>query len=85
MCAKTNHSTRGPGPTDTSPAGACVWACCAARVQTMFSDLVHFTQLTTQTDPNDVKSINFFVKFTNDWPDVETYSGSNNPGGVWVW
>jgi len=51
----------------------------------MFADLVHFTQLTTQTDPADVETINFFVKFTNDWPDVETYSGSNNPGKVWKW
>ena len=32
-----------------------------------------------------VQTINFFVKYTNDWPDVETYSGSNNPGKVWVW
>ena len=55
-----------------------------AYVRRMFHDLLHFTQLTTQ-DAADVKTINFFVKFTNDWPDVETYSGSNNPGQVWVW
>lgn len=54
-------------------------------MQKMFADLLHFTQLTTQTDPDNVKTINFFVKFTNDWPDVETYSGSNNPGKTWVW
>jgi hypothetical protein len=50
----------------------------------MFADMVHFQALTTQ-DPADVKTLNFFVKFTNDWPDVETYSGSNNPGKIWVW
>jgi hypothetical protein len=60
--------------------GPDLWHCAQ-----MFADLVHFTQLTTQTDPADVETINFFVKFTNDWPDVETYSGSNNPGKVWKW
>jgi len=35
-----------------------------------FHDIAHFISLTTQTNPDDIKSLNFFVKYTNDWPDV---------------
>mmetsp|Transcript_49100 Transcript_49100/g.76574 ORF Transcript_49100/g.76574 Transcript_49100/m.76574 type:complete len:90 (-) Transcript_49100:126-395(-) len=49
----------------------------------MFADIHHFAQLKSQFQSLD--ELNFFVKYTDDFPVVETFSGSNNPGGIFTW
>jgi len=47
-----------------------------------FHDIAHFVSLTTQTNPDDIKSLNFFVKYTNDWPDVRYTHGNGREVAV---
>jgi len=49
----------------------------------MFADVHQLAQMKAQFQ--NLNELNFFVKYVDEFPVVETFTGSNNPGGIFTW